>query len=352
MRVLFVTRGLDRTEQALVASLRADGVELEVFCQPEGAGFKEIQHANVPVTPIGFSSRVCFSAIRQLRRAYQEKRTQIVHSVDGRALSNCVWAAYGSSVKIIAYRGTLGNLHYYDPSSLLSQLNPRVNRIICNCEAVKKELAKRVSDKKLVRIYKGHDPKWYDYSEKVALNQFRIPAGAFVVGCIANTRPHKGVHLLIEAVHQLKHPNLHLLLVGDVNQKSLLHLADSGAAASNIHFAGYRADAAQIIGSCDLCALVSLREGFPRVVIEAALQGVPAVVSDVGGMPEIVNHNITGWIIPSGDVSALAEVLNDAMSDRKKVREFGVAARQRVTNEFSLGQTIIATKKLYQDLLC
>lgn len=351
MRILFVSRGLDRTEQALVTRLKAEGVELEVFCQPDGAGYQEVQHCGVSVTPINFRSRVCLPAIWQLRQAYRQKKIDIVHSVDSRALANCLWAAYGTSVKVVAYRGTLGNLHYYDPAALISQLNPRIACIICNCEAVKKDLSKRINQRKLVRIYKGHDPSWYDYPEKAALAQFGIPAGAFVVGCVANTRPHKGVHLLIEAMHQLNRPNLYLLLVGDVSQKSLVKMAETGAAAANIRFTGYRADAAQIIGSCDLCALVSLREGFPRVVVEAALQSVPAVVSNVGGMPELVINRKTGWVIPCGDVQALIEVFNTVLSDRKKVKEYGKNARQRTVEQFSLEQTIAETKKVYQDLL-
>lgn len=63
-----------------------------------------------------------------------------MHRLDKRATMNGLWAARGMAVKLVAYRGIVGNLSYFDPLSWLYLLNPRIDRIICVCEAIRQYL--------------------------------------------------------------------------------------------------------------------------------------------------------------------------------------------------------------------
>src|SRR5690606_17850887 len=122
-----------------------------------------------------------------------------------RALSNGLLAVRPfPHVKVVAYRGIVGNVSLLSPVSWLRNLNPRIDRIVCVAEAIRRHfldlrlLGYRLPPEKFITIYKGHDPAWYRGSP-ADLTEFSIPPDAFVVGCVANMRPRKGVEVLVRA---------------------------------------------------------------------------------------------------------------------------------------------------------
>jgi glycosyltransferase involved in cell wall biosynthesis len=115
---------------------------------------------------------------------------------------------------------------------------------------------------------------------------------------------------------------------------------------------GFRKDARQISGSLDVFVLPSLkREGLPRSVIEAMSQGVPAIVSDAGGSPEVVEHGKTGYVVPAGDARAISLAIEGLLSEEEKYKAFSAASRQRIQANFNIDQTVAKTLKLYKQLL-
>jgi glycosyltransferase involved in cell wall biosynthesis len=85
-------------------------------------------------------------------------------------------------------------------------------------------------------------------------------------------------------------------------------------------------------------------------VLEAMAAGLPVVCTPVGGVPEAVTDGREGWLIPSGDVNALAGALDKLLSDAGLRRRMGEAARHKVENTFSITQIVPQVERLYEQL--
>ena len=100
--------------------------------------------------------------------------------------------------------------------------------------------------------------------------------------------------------------------------------------------------------SYDCCAAVmpSRAEGLGSSALLAMAYGLPVVASRVGGLPEVVEEDRTGWLVPANSSSALAEALVTAASDRERLARFGACARERV-RAFSDDTMVSRTEALY-----
>ena len=309
MKVLCIANALDRPESHLIAALIEGGVDVQILLGEAGKYFEVLEPHRAKIRSVSLSSRVDLFGLRKIRQVLKQFRPDIIHSFSARALSNALIASWGLALKHVAYRGTMGNLSRWDPAAWMSFLSPKLDKIICVSDAVRKDLIRfGIAPEKLIRIYKGHDSGWYQVREPCDLRQFGLPSGSRVIVCVANSRPVKGIDTLIRAFRLVPQSiNAQLLLVGEVRDSKLRELADGD---SRIHFIGFRKDAPAIVAAGDIFCMPSRRrEGFPKALIEAMIQGLPAVVTEVGGLPEIVKHNQTGLVVAAEDVSLLSQAL-------------------------------------------
>ena len=296
MRILLLTNNYSRAETETFIGLKRAGVDIELLVRPEPP-YPRAQEAGLICKDFVARGRFDIKAIRNLRRELIEGKFDILHAFTNRTVSVGFFASIGLPVKIVAYRGTIGHVSFLSPNSWLTYLNPKVRRVVCVSEAVRnfflqmRFLELQLNPEKFVTIHKGHELSWYQ-EPPTDLSQFGIPKGAFVVGFAGRDRPHKGIEVLIEALNLLpSDANVHLLLVGNMQRKTLMNKIADSPCKDNIHLAGYRHDAPQIAAACNAFALPSLaREGLPRAVIEAMAYGTPALVSDAGGNPELIKQ--------------------------------------------------------------
>ena len=354
---LLITSFSDRPEAETIIGLHELGFRLRVMSSPRALHFERMKQAGVPVVPLEFRGKLDLEAVRAIRRELESGGYDILHLFSNKAAMNGILAARGIPVRIVVYRGIVGNETFLNPFSWMRCLNPRVDRIVCVAEAVREYflrlnvLGLRVPPEKLVTIYKGHDLEWYD-QPPVARSSLGVPEDAFIVCCVANWRPRKGIEVLLDAFERLPDDvNAHLLLVGNMESESVRGRLRANRRAANIHVLGYRRDAAAVVAAADVAVLPSLkREGLPKTVIEAMAYGVAPIVTAVGGSPELVEHGKSGLVVPPGDPDALADALLRLYEDRELARTLGDAARQRIANDFTIGRTIAETAKLYREL--
>ncbi len=357
-KILCVTSSSDRPEAETFIGLQAKGFVVRVLCSPRAPHYQRLQDAGVSVAPLEIIRRIDSKAIDRIRSELESATYNILHLFDNRTVLNGLMAARGKNVKIVTYRGIVGNESFLNPGSWLRYLNPRVDRIVCVAEAVREYFLNlrlfwiRIPPDKVVTIYKGHDLAWYKDSP-VDLAKFGIPGGAFVVGCVANWRPRKGVEILIEACKHLPADALlHIILVGNMKNKGLQEQIAASPFRDHIHMLGFRDDAPAIIAACDISILASLkREGLPKTVIEAMAYGVPSIVTNVGGSPELVNNEESGLVIPPGDPQALAQAILRLYADGTLRATLGEHARRRLQSHFPIQTTIDQTAQLYRDVL-
>jgi glycosyltransferase involved in cell wall biosynthesis len=278
----------------------------------------------------------------------------LLHAFNNHTVGCAVNAAIGHRVRVVCFRGYMGHAGRLNPSAWVTYFHPCLSRIICASTAVERYfLGVGMAKEKLITIYKGHDVDWYRY-ERADLTEFGIPKGAFVVGFCGRARPRQGVNVLIDAASRIPAGrDIHFLIVGPLDEDS--RVADDVrrlGVEGRVHLAGFRDDAPRLTGSCDVFALPSLdREGFPRAVVEAMAQGVPAIVSDVGGMPELVDHGGSGLVVPQADARALADAILALESDATRRVEMGRRARERIVSVFPIERTVRETAGLYEQLV-
>lgn len=358
LAVLCVTEDSDRPEAETFIGLAALGVNVHVMCPPQVRHFQRLKDAGLEVTAFKIERKLDFSAINRLRHELRRRHYDVLHLFNNKAVLHGLIAARGIRVKVVAYRGIVGNVSLLSPASWLRYLNPRVNRIVCVAEAVRQYFLDlrffglRVPPTKVVTIYKGHDLAWYS-DPPVDLTALGIPSGGFVIGCVANWRPRKGIEVLIDAFGRLpQEVPAHLVLVGDMRDPRLQGLIESHPYRSRIHLLGVRQDAPAVVAACNVAVLASLkREGLPKTVIEAMAYAVPNIVTNVGGSPELVENEVSGLVIRPGDPEALAHAILRLQREPELARSLGRRGRERIATHFSIGTTITKTAALYRELV-
>ncbi|MDX1634990.1 MAG: glycosyltransferase family 4 protein [Marinobacter sp.] len=355
--VLVVTDKCDLAETQLILGLHRAGIDLRVACNPEGPNFRALEEAGIVAARIRLQGRFDKEGTATLRRLLDERETDVIHCFNPRALACSLRASRGRKVAVVAYRGVIGNVSFLNPESWLTFLNPRLNRIVCVSDAVKayfenlRFLWWRLPAQRLTRIYKGHDLAWYT-APAADLGEFGFPPEAFVFCCIGRDRPGKGFRTLIEAMDLIPDESpVHLLLVGDLKGNAELKAQiEQCRHAGRIRLAGFRKNAPQIAAACDAMVLPSESEGLPRVVIEAMAYQRPVVVTEAGGMPELVRDGQEGLVVPVRAPQALANAMSRLADDPDKAASMGRRGQRRIEEAFHARTTVRETAELYQEL--
>jgi hypothetical protein len=132
------------------------------------------------------------AAVQAIRRRLTGGQFDIVHCLrNNRPVCNTLAASVGLRTRIIAYRGTSGHLHRWNPASWASYLNPKVSRVVCVSDSVREYLLRQgVPAVKVVTIRKGQDVRWYAGREGPGLDAFGIPRSRRGT-CIRRARPDR-----------------------------------------------------------------------------------------------------------------------------------------------------------------
>tara|TARA_R110000823_G_scaffold315667_1_gene449307 strand:+ start:3107 stop:4225 length:1119 start_codon:yes stop_codon:yes gene_type:complete len=353
--ILCLTDACDRPETELFIGLKHAGFDVDVMCNPQGRNYNRLVDERMVAYPMALKSRFDKDGIAAIQKQLTSKSYDIIHAYNPRALACGLRASKGTDIKVVAYRGVIGNISFLNPESWITFLHPRVSKIVCVADAIKDYLASlkflwlRIPDKKLTRIYKGHDLGWYQ-AKPADLTEFGVPAGAFVVCSTGRNNPRKGYNFLIDAVGALPADvQVHLVLVGDaIDNGELQAQVSRSSHPERIHFTGYRNDAPAIAAASNVFVLPSTaREGLPRAVIEAMAYGVAPIVTSVGGMPELVEKGVSGLVVPPEDAPALGAAIEQLYRNPELTKQLGQAAKARIENNFHTSQTVRETSELY-----
>ena len=178
---------------------------------------------------------------------------------------------------------------------------------------------------------------------------FGVAGRTFVVGFLARMWKGKGLPTVVRAVTELVREGRDVCLLAagsggpDVTE---LRAMVEGELGGRGEFLGFVPDHEQFFAALDVFAMPSDSEGFGLTFVEAAMQGVPSIGASVQGVPYVIDHGRTGYLIDVGDDATLARHLTALQDNRPLVRRLGDAARERAMREF----TEANMAKLYSDL--
>jgi glycosyltransferase involved in cell wall biosynthesis len=206
----------------------------------------------------------------------------------------------------------------------------------------------------LETLYHGPDARAIaDVTADGVREELGIPQAVPVIGTVANLKGHKGHEHLLRAAVQVRHlvPEVRFVLVGQGPREPYLRrLAHSLGLDGAVIFAGYREDALRIAASFDLFVLSSLHEGLSIALVEAMALEKAAVVTEVGGLPEVVKHNVNGLVVAPADPAALAESILTLLRDDRRREVMAKAARRRAA-EFDIRTSVRRMEEVYEELL-
>jgi glycosyltransferase involved in cell wall biosynthesis len=157
---------------------------------------------------------------------------------------------------------------------------------------------------------------------------------------VANfNRAVKGVSYFVEAAPAILEsvPRARFVILGRGKEEAVLRRRASELGVdAHVLFAGYRADIDRYYQAMDVSVLTSLSEGCSMTVLESMNHGLPVVVTNVGGNPELVTDGETGYLVPAGDPRAFAARVVELLRSPSLREQMGTAARRRVESRFRL----------------
>ena len=189
------------------------------------------------------------------------------------------------------------------------------------------------------------------------LRESGLPADALMLLNVARVSPQKGLIYAVRAMPRIleQFPNAHLVSVGATTDplwsEELTREAQSTGVAEHVHILGARRDVQDFLAACDLFIFPSLYEGLGIALIEAMAAGCACVASSAGPIPEIVQHDRDGVLVPPADVEALADAVCRLLGDADYRKRLGDAARVTARERFEPRQAAEQLTRIYERIV-
>ena len=221
-------------------------------------------------------------------------------------------------------------------------------------DALKVETYERIETiKPIETIYNFVDEEVFHPMDGSKLKQqFGIREDERVLIHISNFRKIKNIPDIIDAFMKVREAMpAKLLLVGDGPEKHrVMDKLRDMPYKSDVLFLGKQENIAELFSISDLKLLLSEKESFGLVLLEAMACGVPGIGTNIGGIPEVIEHGTNGYLVELGDVDAVAQYAIELLSDEDKLTQFRMNALDTVQTKFKSEKIIEQYEKIYEKL--
>ncbi len=230
--------------------------------------------------------------------------------------------------------------------------------VMTTSEGIQKDMIERqtLDPTRTFSIPTGVDLRIFDADNTLddLKRELEIEQESLVLGTVAFLRDYKGIHLCLDAVALLRHtfPGLRFLVVGDGPEALRLQgKAKALGIQRHVIFLGFRSDVNRILAALDIFVLPSTEgEGVPQAITQAMAMGLPVVATSIGGIPEVVQHDVTGLLVPANDVSMLTKSLLRLIEDDSLRTRLGQKGRELIVGSYSLESMIDKIEDMYGSL--
>jgi len=202
--------------------------------------------------------------------------------------------------------------------------------------------------------------KFFDAKGKVNNQQKRQELGlsgkCFIIGNVGRLEASKGHHFLFQAIKEIlkfrKDQPIKLLVIGEGEDKEkLIKYAKKLNIEKMVIFTGYRRDVAELMAIMNLFVFTSLREGLPRVLVQAAAVGIPSVAFNVDGISEILKDNYNGFLVEPTNIKQLVERIIKYIDNKELLRMHGKNGQNVLKDRWSVEGMVRRTDQIYSDLV-
>lgn len=300
------------------------------------------------------------SAVRRLARLAKERGVALIHTNSLRAHLYGLLAAKLAGVPAIPYLHDLYSGGWVR-QGLVGLFGFGAERIVVNSRTVQSTFddAPRCWDR-IVLIYPPLDDGFgVDNSPERIRAEFGLSGCHPVIGFVAHLHPMKRPDIFIRAAPQVlvEFPTARFLLVGGTHAAPLGYVEDLERLVAGLGLqeqvilTGFRHDVAEFYSAFDMLALTSQGEPFGKVLIEAMASETPVVGTALGGPLEIIQHGVTGLLVPPCDPAAVAGAILELARDPERAKAMGRAGREWVQDRFAITKYTRDIEDLFESVL-
>ncbi|MFF8973588.1 glycosyltransferase family 4 protein [Streptomyces sp. NPDC014995] len=361
-------RGLAELGNEVCAVLPREG--------PLADRLRGVRGVRVEIIPFGVPHRigqlpVLMAGHWRLMRFVREYRPDVIHShlIIAKLVARVVSAAYRPALVVSQVPGMV-HLRIV-PFRILERLSLRRDDLVLgSCRAIARRY-QAMGARSVAVSYYGCDVHRFDpaTSPEAFRREFGLTDDTPAVGMVAYMYASKlrefrqvgvkGHEVLIDAVPLIlrQHPRAMFFVVGDElvgdgrYRRELERRADRLGVADRIRFTGFRSDISSVMAGLDVLVNPSMDESACYAVVEALLMRKGVVASDVGGLPDTVQHGRTGLLVPPADPPALAQAVNELLTDPAARLRMADRGRELALRQFDIAGTVGQVNELYHQAL-
>lgn len=288
-------------------------------------------------------------------RLLRERSIDVMHSHE---FATNFYSTVLSVVTGIPVIATSHGKNYYSDKlrrRLAYRFVARHGRLVAVSHDLKRFMSEQVGipPEQISVVHNGIDLRRYSFESVpgTVRHELGIDDAQYVLGTVGNLFAVKGQVYLLRAFKQVvdRAPTSVLLIAGDGDQLiPLKQECESLGIAGQVRFLGFRGDVPRLLQAFDVFVLPSLSEGLPLSILEALSLERPVVATAVGGNGEIIESDVSGYLVPPADPESLAKTILRVLGDTALSTRLGKAGRNRVEKAFSLENMVMEYQSLYE----
>jgi glycosyltransferase involved in cell wall biosynthesis len=355
IRVCFVAGtlgqgGAERQLFYMLKTLRQAGANPELLCLTEGEYWQEpIRALGVPIATVGQKASRA-ARLSEVAKACRALRPQIVQSQHFYTNLYATLAARSCGARDIGAIRANGIQEVLDNGRWLGWMSLHWPRTIAanSRAAVEFAVKQRKTAEQVFYLPNVIDSRLF----AAPTRQPQATLQFLTIGRLEEQkRIDRLLRLLAQARRQMRQP-FQLTIAGDGSlRQSLQRQAAELGLESNVEFCGIVTDTAPFYRAADIFLLTSDYEGTPNVVMEAMAAGLPVICTNVGGVPEIMQHEVTGLMFEPENEADFLDVLLTLSNDPAQRERLGNAASRHIETNFSLARLTSSLAALYERAL-
>jgi glycosyltransferase involved in cell wall biosynthesis len=363
MRILLVVSRLEAGIGRLVFNLaRAMSASqqvtiCELYKESEWGWHRKAREYGVEVVSLGRQGRYDLSTLPRLLQLTLQLRPDVVNGFDKTSSIHAALAATltRGPVRVTSVNGMISGFRSWWQYGQKMTFHLSDGVIACSTPLQAKCLQQAPFIKEhLVRIYNGIPVSEYTIRDQSPARQSQADSPWYAGSVGALYDPVKGLEYALRAVQvaRAEGKDIRLKVIGEGPLRPAMEALSAKLGISQVvEFTGWVPNIEEYLLQTDAFVLPSLSEGLPTALLEAMAMGLPAIASGVGGVPEVVQDRISGYLVPAGDVQALAQAMLLMEADRAATSRMGQAGRLRVEKLFAIEKSAQEYISFYTSLL-
>lgn len=336
--------------------IKSRGYEVLLATQPDSSIYGRARERGIKVMGLRMDAAHFIPSALALRNIIKQNNVKIINTHSSKDSWIGSIAGRLAGVKVLRTRHISSKLNKGRLTRLV--YGPLCDRIITTGKFIRNQIIDELAlaPDKVRSIPTGIDIERFKTADGAKIrSELGIASHAPVLGIAAVLRSWKGHSHLISAMPDIlsAFPDARLMIVGDGPRRARIELEkrELGLGESVI-LTGHREDIPEVISSFDIAVIASYAsEGIPQFALQAMASGRPVVGTKIGGIPEVIHHDVNGLLVDSGNPLLIANAVKTLLGNPEKMKRMGEAGRRMAVEGHTTGKMLDSLEALYGSIL-